>query len=123
MLNAVPFNCGSNDSVFEYLTMVVNRMKDKEKYYVLMFNETTQTAYFNVLISANKILLNPIIVEYHSFEKRLFPVAHPVSLEAGLQYNIQNDSIDGFVDMGGDCRKAAFADHALLFMVKGTFKK
>ena len=46
-----------------------------------------------------------------------------ISLETGLQYNKRSDFIEGFVDFGGSDRRAQFADHALLFMVRGIHKK
>lgn len=46
-----------------------------------------------------------------------------VSLACGLQYNQKLDVIDGFVDHGGPHRRASFADHALVFMVRGIYKK
>lgn len=41
-----------------------------------------------------------------------------VSLKAHLDYSVSRDEIDGFVDML-DVRRAAFATHALTFMIRG----
>lgn len=46
-----------------------------------------------------------------------------VSLEAGLAYNQQYDCIDGCVDFGEGNRKPHFADHAIVFMLKGIARK
>jgi hypothetical protein len=45
-----------------------------------------------------------------------------VALDCGLQYNGGLDCIDGLVDLGGSERRANYADHALVFMVKGIYK-
>ncbi|GLV44630.1 hypothetical protein CBL_02860 [Carabus blaptoides fortunei] len=44
-----------------------------------------------------------------------------ISLTPQLQYNERLDQIDGFVD-DGLCRSQDFADHALVFMVRGVVK-
>lgn len=46
-----------------------------------------------------------------------------ISLECGLQYSKQLDYIEGLVDYGGEYREIKFADHALVFMIRGLFKK
>lgn len=46
-----------------------------------------------------------------------------ISLEPGVQYNKQLDCIEGIVDYGTDHREIKFADHALVFMIRGLFKK
>ncbi|VEN57200.1 unnamed protein product, partial [Callosobruchus maculatus] len=46
-----------------------------------------------------------------------------ISLQPGLQYNQKNDCIEGLVDFGGSERSVGFADHALVFMLKGIYKK
>lgn len=46
-----------------------------------------------------------------------------ISLCPGLAYNPSKDCIDGLVDFGGPERRAIFADHALVFMLKGIRKK
>ena len=45
-----------------------------------------------------------------------------VSLDTGLQYNSNLDQIDGFVDLGSN-RRPIFANHAVLFMIKGIYTK
>ncbi|KAF2891805.1 hypothetical protein ILUMI_14368, partial [Ignelater luminosus] len=46
-----------------------------------------------------------------------------VALEPGLQYNRKLDMFEGFEDYGGSERKPSFADHALVFMLKGICRK
>lgn len=46
-----------------------------------------------------------------------------MSLNASLQYNATTDEIDGFQDFDEDKRKPVFAEHALVFMARGVFKK
>lgn len=46
-----------------------------------------------------------------------------ISLSPGLQYEQSKDVIIGFEDLGTDCRKSVFADHAVVFMVRGIRKK
>ncbi|KAH1021550.1 hypothetical protein HUJ04_011049 [Dendroctonus ponderosae] len=46
-----------------------------------------------------------------------------IALQLGLQYNYKLDCVDGFVDLGGSDRRAKFADHALVFLIKGIRKK
>ncbi|KAF2890394.1 hypothetical protein ILUMI_15779 [Ignelater luminosus] len=48
---------------------------------------------------------------------------HEVALEPGLQYNRKLDMFEGFEDYGGSERKASFADHALVFMLRGICRK
>ena len=40
-----------------------------------------------------------------------------MSLQPGLQFNKKRGCIDGFVDMGGEFRRRALADHVLVFML------
>ncbi|KAH1021728.1 hypothetical protein HUJ04_011212 [Dendroctonus ponderosae] len=44
-----------------------------------------------------------------------------IALQLGLQYNYKLDC--GFVDLGGADRRPKFADHALVFLLKGIRKK
>jgi hypothetical protein len=44
-----------------------------------------------------------------------------IALETGLQYNADLDCIDGLVDFGAGDRRRNFADHALVFMIKGIY--
>lgn len=44
-----------------------------------------------------------------------------VALEAGLTYNKHKDVIDGFVELTE--KKKDFADHALVFMIRGAVEK
>nr|CAI5856389.1 unnamed protein product [Callosobruchus analis] len=46
-----------------------------------------------------------------------------ISLQPDLQYNPTDDCIEGLVDFGGSERSIGFADHALVFMLKGIYKK
>lgn len=46
-----------------------------------------------------------------------------MSFQAGLQYRKKGDYIDGFTDLGGADRHNNFADHALVFMVRGVYRK
>lgn len=46
-----------------------------------------------------------------------------ISLSPGLTYNKKKDFIEGLVDFGNGNRKAVFADHALVFMLKGVHRK
>ncbi|KAB0793229.1 hypothetical protein PPYR_12849 [Photinus pyralis] len=46
-----------------------------------------------------------------------------VSLRPGIHYNQKGDFIEGFVDLGGNERRALFADHATVFMLKGIHRK
>lgn len=44
-----------------------------------------------------------------------------VCLSSGLHYNLISDQIDGFVE--NDTRGQEYANHALVFMVRGIKKK
>ncbi|KAH1028611.1 hypothetical protein HUJ05_001950 [Dendroctonus ponderosae] len=46
-----------------------------------------------------------------------------IALQPGLQYNYILDCVDGFVDLGGADRRPKFADHALVFLLKGIRKQ
>jgi hypothetical protein len=46
-----------------------------------------------------------------------------IALSTGLEYDQKSDSIKGFVDFGGAHKRPAFADHALVFMIKGVYRK
>lgn len=46
-----------------------------------------------------------------------------MSLSAGLSYNIKYDHIEGFEDLGAGERRPKFADHVLVFMVRGIRRK
>ncbi|KAF2880225.1 hypothetical protein ILUMI_25947, partial [Ignelater luminosus] len=46
-----------------------------------------------------------------------------VALKPGLQYNRKLDMFEGFEDYGGSERKASFADHVLVFMLRGVCRK
>jgi hypothetical protein len=58
-----------------------------------------------------------------SIDKNCVLMFDEIALCPGLQYNIKTDSVDGFVDFGGANRRLAFADHALVFIVKGIHRK
>lgn len=45
-----------------------------------------------------------------------------VCLSSGLHYNKATDQIDGFVDSASN-RNQEYADHALVFMIRGIKKK
>ncbi|KAJ8914162.1 hypothetical protein NQ315_016241 [Exocentrus adspersus] len=45
-----------------------------------------------------------------------------VSLSTGLMYNSSRDCVEGLVDFGQGDRRVAFAEHALVFMLKGVRK-
>ncbi|VEN38885.1 unnamed protein product, partial [Callosobruchus maculatus] len=85
LLGKIPFKAGTNRHVFDQLKKTVTRMRPRDTYCTLMFDE--------------------------------------ISLDPGLQYNPKDDCIDGIVDFGGNERTATFADHALVFMLKGVNKK
>ncbi|XP_025831294.1 uncharacterized protein LOC108735562 [Agrilus planipennis] len=70
-----------NDHIFEHLRTTVSKLKNPDKFCVLMFDE--------------------------------------ISLQPALQYSKQLDFVEGFVDLGGGFRKNRFADHAVVFMIKG----
>lgn len=44
-----------------------------------------------------------------------------IALQTGLQYNYKLNCVDGFIDLGGADRRAKFADHALVFLIKGIW--
>lgn len=46
-----------------------------------------------------------------------------MSVEAALSYNTKADYIDGFQHCAGDTKKSEFADHVMVFMARGIFKK
>lgn len=46
-----------------------------------------------------------------------------VSLQAGLTYDRRRDTIDSFVDYGEADRRPRLADHAMVFMIRGIYKK
>lgn len=46
-----------------------------------------------------------------------------ISLETGINVNSKNGCVDRFVDFGGSQRSLAFADHALVFLLKILEKK
>nr|CAH7755824.1 unnamed protein product [Callosobruchus chinensis] len=46
-----------------------------------------------------------------------------VSSETGIQYNTVGDCLQGFVDFGGNERRAIYADHALVLILKGIRRR
>lgn len=46
-----------------------------------------------------------------------------MALNVGLKYNLKKDYIFGFQDFGSDNRSPDFADHVLVFMIRGLRKK
>lgn len=63
------------------------------------------------------------VEKLNSINKHCVLMFDEVSLEPGLSYNQKNDRIDGFVDFGGSDRRTHFADHALVFLIKGIHRK
>lgn len=55
-------------------------------------------------------------------EKICSLVFDEMALQPGLQYNHKLDLVEGFEDYGSSERKSSFADHALVFMLRGIFK-
>lgn len=46
-----------------------------------------------------------------------------MALNVGLKYNLKKDYIFGFQDFGSHNRIPDFADHVLVFMIRGLRKK
>jgi len=82
-LSKVPIKPGISTILFEVLKENVKKLKPKERYCILMFDE--------------------------------------VNLSAEIHYNETQGKIDGFENDGSSTTQQ-FADHALLFMVKGITK-
>jgi len=78
----------------------------------------TETGIDNTLIK----ILKKSLQNLSDRQKYCVIVFDEVSLEAGLQYNDSNGSITGFED-NGMSRTQNFADHSLVFMIRGVVKK
>ncbi|KAF2896293.1 hypothetical protein ILUMI_09883, partial [Ignelater luminosus] len=55
-------------------------------------------------------------------EKYCSLIFDEMALQPGLQYNQKLDLAEGFENYGDSERKASFADHALVFMLRGVYK-
>lgn len=78
----------------------------------------TETGIDNILIK----ILKKNLKNLSDRQKYCIIVFDEVSLETSLQYNDSTGSITGFED-NGMSRTQNFADHALVFLIRGVVKK
>ncbi|KRT84344.1 hypothetical protein AMK59_2308 [Oryctes borbonicus] len=67
--------------------------------------------------------LQNVVQNIKKLDKYCVLMFDEISLEAGLQYSKKYDYVEGFVDMGGNKRRPLYADHALVFLLKGIKSK
>ena len=67
--------------------------------------------------------LKNVVSNMKSYDRYCTLIFDEISLGLGLEYNRKLDGVEGFVDYGNSNRFSAFADHALVFMVRGIHRK